>query len=91
MRKKKIMEELIKVGKEQGYLTYKEMEKYLAEDILDLDKIEDLYDVLSEAGIELVENEEEGNLLLKDKDVESHSSKKENRFRNRIGETIRIR
>ena len=76
MRKKKIMEELIKVGKEQGYLTYKEMEKYLAEDILDLDKIEDLYDVLSESGIELVETEEEGNLLLKDKDVESHSSKK---------------
>ncbi|GAH53541.1 unnamed protein product [marine sediment metagenome] len=41
MRKKKIIEELIKEGKEQGYLTYKEIEKYLADDILDLDKVED--------------------------------------------------
>ena len=70
------MEELIKVGKKQGYLTYKEAEKYLAEDILDVSKVIDLYDILSESGIDLVETEEEGNLLLKDKDVESHSSKK---------------
>ncbi len=69
------MEELIKAGKEQGYLTYKEMEKYLADDILDLDKVEDLYDALSESGIELVETEEEGNLLLKDKSVEGKDKK----------------
>ncbi|GAG21850.1 unnamed protein product, partial [marine sediment metagenome] len=69
------MEELIKAGKEQGYLTYKEMEKYLADDILDLDKVEDLYDALSESGIELVETEEEGNLLLKDKGVEGKDKK----------------
>jgi RNA polymerase primary sigma factor len=75
MRKKKIIEELIKAGKEQGYLTYKEMEKYLADDILDLDKVEDLYDTLSESGIELVETEEEGNLLLKDKGVEGEDKK----------------
>ncbi len=75
MGKKKIIEELIKEGKEQGYLTYKELEKYLADDILDLDKVEDLYDALSESGIDLVENEEEGNLLAKDKNVEGKNKK----------------
>ncbi|GAI62847.1 unnamed protein product, partial [marine sediment metagenome] len=70
MGKKKIIKEFIKEGKEQGYLTYKELEKYLAEDILDLSKVEDLYDILSESGIDLVESEEEGNLLVKDKGIE---------------------
>ncbi|MBU4445192.1 sigma-70 family RNA polymerase sigma factor [bacterium] len=64
------MEELIKEGKEQGYLTYKELEKYLADDILDRSKVEDLYDILSESGIDLVETEEEGNLLVKNKGIE---------------------
>ncbi|MBE3126736.1 MAG: sigma-70 family RNA polymerase sigma factor, partial [Candidatus Atribacteria bacterium] len=75
MGKKKIIEELIKEGKEQGYLTYKELEKYLADDILDLSKVEDLYDILSESGIDLVESEEEGNLLAKDKNVEEKNKK----------------
>ena len=70
MGKKKIIEELIKEGKEQGYLTYEELEKYLANDILDLNKVEHLYDILSESGIDIVETEEEGNLLDKDKDIE---------------------
>jgi RNA polymerase primary sigma factor len=75
MRKKKVMKELIREGKEQGYLTYKEIEKYLADDILNLDKVEDLYDILSESGIELVETEEEGNLLLKNKSIEGKDEK----------------
>ena len=70
MGKKKIIEELIKEGKEQGYLTYKEIEKFLAEDVVDVNKIEDLYDTLSESGIDVVENDEEGNLLIKEKDIE---------------------
>jgi len=70
IKKNKTTEALIKEGKEQGYLTYKELEKYLAVDILDLSKVEDLYDILSESGIDLVESEEEGNLLVKDKGIE---------------------
>jgi len=70
IKKNKTTEALIKEGKEQGYLTYKELEKYLADDILDLSKVEDLYDILSESGIDLVESEEEGNLLVKDKGIE---------------------
>lgn len=70
MGKKKIIEELIKEGKEQGYLTYKEIEKFLADDVVDVNKIEDLYDTLSESGIDVVENDEEGNLLIKEKDIE---------------------
>ena len=70
MGKKKIVEELIKTGKEQGYLTYKEIEKFLVDDILNLDKIEYLYDMLSESGIEIVENDEEGSMLLKENNIE---------------------
>jgi len=76
MVKKKIIKDLVKVGKAQGYLTYNEMEKYLENDILDLSGIEDLYDVLSESGIELVETEEEGNLLLKEKGIKEEKIKK---------------
>jgi len=61
------LEDLIKEGKEQGYLTYKEAEKCLAEDISDVIKIVDLYDILSKSGIDLVETEEEGNSLIKEK------------------------
>ncbi|HDK26215.1 MAG TPA: sigma-70 family RNA polymerase sigma factor, partial [Candidatus Atribacteria bacterium] len=74
MGKKKIVEELIKTGKEQGYLTYKEIEKFLVDDILNLDKIEYLYDMLSESGIEIVENDEEGSMLLKEKNIEEKES-----------------
>ena len=70
MGKNKIIEALIKEGKEQGYLTYKKIEKFLADDIVDVNKIEYLYDILSESGIDLVETEEEGNLLAKDKGIE---------------------
>jgi len=75
IRKKRISKVLIKKGKEQGYLTYKEAEEYLAEDILDVSKVVDLYDVLSESGIELVETEEEGNSLAKDKGREEKGKK----------------
>jgi len=70
MGKNKIIEALIKEGKEQGYLTYKKIEKFLADDIVDVNKIEYLYDILSESGIDLVETEEEGKLLAKDKGIE---------------------
>lgn len=70
MGRKRIIEELIKTGKEQGYLTYKEIEKFLADDIVNLDKIEYLYDMLSESGIEIVESDEEGSMLLKEKNIE---------------------
>ncbi len=67
--KKRTLKDLIKEGKEQGYLTYKEAEKYLAEDILDVSKVVDLYDILSKSGIDLVETEEKGNSLVKEKDT----------------------
>jgi len=70
MRRKKILEELIKEGKEQGYLTYQEIEKFLAGDDLSADTVEHFYDTLSESGIEIVENEEEGSVLMREKDTE---------------------
>ena len=74
-KKERMLEVLIKKGKEHGYLTYKEAEKYLSEDILDESKVVDLYDILSEFGIDLVETEEEGNLLVKDKGIEEKDKK----------------
>ena len=75
IEKKRTSKVSIKKGKEQGYLTYKEAEECLAEDILDVSKVVDLYDVLSESGIELVETEEEGNSLAKDKGREEKDKK----------------
>jgi len=75
VEKKRTLKVLIKKGKEQGYLTYKEAEKYLAEDILDVSKVVDLYDILSESGIDLVETDEEGNSLAKDKGIEEKDEK----------------
>jgi len=71
MGKNKVVEELIKEGKSQGYLTYKKIEKYLADDIINIEKVEYLYDVLSESGIDLVETEKEGDSLIKDKEREN--------------------
>ena len=70
MGKNNVVEELIKEGKSQGYLTYKKIEKCLADDIINIEKIEYLYDVLSESGVDLVETEEEGHSLIKDKEAE---------------------
>ena len=45
------------------------------EDILDMSKVVDLYDILSESGIDLVETEEEGNSLAKDKAIKEKDKK----------------
>ncbi|MEA1939761.1 MAG: RNA polymerase sigma factor RpoD [Candidatus Caldatribacteriota bacterium] len=95
MGKNDIFKKLIKEGKNQGYLTYKKIEKYLADDIVKITKIEDLYDILSEKGIDLVETEKEGHLLLKDKEVEKKDklkalSKKESNLEAILSKEIEI-
>jgi len=67
MGEKKTKEDLIKKGKEQGYLIYGEIEKILADDIINIDNLEYLYNILSENGIDLVETKEEGDLIVKEK------------------------
>ncbi|MGD9552135.1 MAG: RNA polymerase sigma factor RpoD [Candidatus Caldatribacteriota bacterium] len=59
MAKKKEIDRLIEKGKEKNYLTFQEIENYLDDEILNINKIEDLYDVLSKYGVDVIDEEEE--------------------------------
>jgi RNA polymerase primary sigma factor len=59
MAKKKEIDRLIEKGKEKNYLTFQEIENYLDDEIININKIEDLYDVLSKYGVDVIDEEEE--------------------------------
>ncbi|CAL4042123.1 RNA polymerase sigma factor RpoD [Buchnera aphidicola] len=46
---------LVTHGKEQGYLTYAEVNDHLPEDIIDSDQIEDIIQMINDMGIQVVE------------------------------------
>ena len=46
---------LVTRGKEQGYLTYAEVNDHLPEDIVDSDQIEDIIQMINDMGIQVVE------------------------------------
>ncbi len=54
-------EELIKKGKEKGFITYEELAKALKGLDLDSDNLDDLYNSFNENGIQIVSEEEEAN------------------------------
>ncbi len=58
MAKKKKIEGLIEKGKEKNYLTFQEIENYLDDEILNINKIEDLYDALNESGVDVIDEDE---------------------------------
>ena len=47
---------LVAKGKEQGYLTYAEVNDHLPQDIVDSDQIEDIIQMINDMGIQVVEN-----------------------------------
>ncbi len=47
---------LIQLGKEQGYLTYAEVNDHLPEDISDPDQVEDIISMINDMGIRVYEN-----------------------------------
>ncbi|MCB9891230.1 MAG: RNA polymerase sigma factor RpoD [Planctomycetes bacterium] len=47
---------LIEEGRKKGYLTYAEVQRHLAEEILSIEKVDELLNDLDEMGIELVED-----------------------------------
>jgi hypothetical protein len=47
---------LVAKGKEQGYLTYAEVNDHLPQDIVDSDQIEDIIQMINDMGIQAVEN-----------------------------------
>ena len=63
------IKELITKGKEQGYLTYAEVNDHLPEGIVDSDQIEDIINMITEMGIVVQEQApDEDSLSLSDKE-----------------------
>ena len=63
------IKELISRGKEQGYLTYAEVNDYLPEDISDPDQVEDIIQMINDMGIKVYENAPDtDDLLLSEND-----------------------
>lgn len=67
--------ELVKIGKEKGYVTYEELAASLRGLELDADSLDDLYNTFNENGIAVVSEEEDGedsssgSLILDDNDL----------------------
>ena len=64
------LKELIARGKEQGYLTYTEVNDHLPNDIVDPEQIEDIVNMINDMGIAVHEQAPDAeSLILTDKDV----------------------
>ena len=59
------IKELISKGKEQGYLTYAEVNDHLPEGIVDSDQIEDIINMITEMGIVVQEQAPDEDTLSK--------------------------
>ncbi len=55
---------LVAKGKEQGYLTYAEVNDHLPQDIVDSDQIEDIIQMINDMGIQVVESVPDADDLL---------------------------
>ena len=63
------LKELISRGKEQGYLTYSEVNDHLPEDIADPDQVEDIIRMINDMGIQVCETAPDADsLLMQDND-----------------------
>lgn len=60
MGKAKGKDQLLEIGKEKGYVTYDDINEYVSEDFVESEEFENLLDVLSEKGIQILEDESEG-------------------------------
>src|SRR5690554_4605867 len=58
------IKELIARGKEQGYLTYAEVNDHLTEDITDPDQVEDIIQMINDMGIRVFEQAPDADTLL---------------------------
>jgi RNA polymerase primary sigma factor len=62
------LRELIAKGKEQGYLTYAEVNDHLPEDIADPDQVEDIIQMINDLGIQVFEEAPDADSLLMSED-----------------------
>lgn len=58
------IKDLIARGKEQGYLTYAEVNDHLPEDISELDQVEDIIQMINDMGIQVFEEAPDADTLL---------------------------
>ncbi|MAO60139.1 RNA polymerase sigma factor RpoD [Alloalcanivorax profundimaris] len=62
---------LIALGKEQGYLTYAEVNDHLPESITDTDQVEDIIQMINDMGISVVEKATDADQIMMDESAES--------------------
>ena len=63
------LKELITKGKEQGFLTYAQVNDHLPDDIVDPEQIEDIINMINDMGIQVHEEAPDADdLLLNDSD-----------------------
>jgi RNA polymerase primary sigma factor len=62
---------LITLGKEQGYLTYAEVNDHLPDSITDTDQVEDIIQMINDMGIPVVEKASDAEQLLMDESPDS--------------------
>ncbi|KGD64495.1 RNA polymerase sigma factor RpoD [Alcanivorax nanhaiticus] len=65
------LKQLIALGKEQGYLTYAEVNDHLPESITDTDQVEDIIQMINDMGITVVEKAADADQLMIDESADS--------------------
>ncbi len=60
---------LVAKGKEQGYLTYAEVNDHLPEDIIDSDQVEDIIQMINDMGIKVVESAPDADDMMMSEDA----------------------
>lgn len=85
---------LVQRGKEQGYLTYAEVNDHLPEDIVDSDQIEDIIQMINDMGIQVMEEAPDADDLLlaetsnnTDEDAEEAAAQVPSSVESEIGRT----
>ncbi|WP_148253557.1 RNA polymerase sigma factor RpoD [Aidingimonas lacisalsi] len=69
------LKELIARGKEQGFLTYAEVNDHLPEDIADPEQVEDIIGMINDMGINVVEEApDEDTLMMADHSADEHAA-----------------
>ncbi|WP_432415508.1 RNA polymerase sigma factor RpoD [Chromohalobacter israelensis] len=69
------LKELIAQGKEQGFLTYAEVNDHLPEDIADPDQVEDIIAMINDMGISVVEEApDEDTLMMSDQSADESAA-----------------
>ncbi|MEH6785516.1 MAG: RNA polymerase sigma factor RpoD [Alcanivorax jadensis] len=65
------LKQLIALGKEQGYLTYAEVNDHLPESITDTDQVEDIIQMINDMGITVVEKAADADQLMIEESADS--------------------